>query len=252
MKLVVCDIDGTLIDSPGQKLPSARLIKTIYAVKDKYLVTCATGRSRSWAKPVLSAAHFTAPCILGGGTHIVDQTSQAIIWEQPLPPSTLESIKATLRDHPDVRVIFNDYTEDDYLSGGWPLEKLMAAKEVFLMEVVMITDELASQLIERFRALPGVTSLKLVALRPGVVDIHVLHETVSKEHAIGRIQKMTGISKVDTIGIGDGHNDFHIFNAVGTKVAVANAVPDLKARADIVIGDVANDAVAAYLESLIS
>jgi hydroxymethylpyrimidine pyrophosphatase-like HAD family hydrolase len=44
-----------------------------------------------------------------------------------------------------------------------------------------------------------------------------------------------------------GYNDFHIFNAVGKKVAVANAVPELKALADEVIDDVTSDPVTRYL-----
>ncbi len=249
MKLIVADIDATLIDSPKQKLPSKRLVSAIQSIKSEYLVTCATGRSKSWAKPFLEAAGFTAPCILGGGTHLVDPQTQEIIWDLPLPSDQLENIKSLLRPHQNLYVLFNDYTENDYINGGWELERLFDAKEVFLMEVVYLQDELATELVEKFNNLQGVTSIKMRSFRPGLVDIHVLNENSTKENAITKLREMLSISLEDTIGIGDGHNDIHIFNAVGTKIAVGNAIPELKATADKIIGNVQEDAVAQYLES---
>ncbi|HSX41715.1 MAG TPA: HAD-IIB family hydrolase [Candidatus Saccharimonadales bacterium] len=252
MKLIVADIDQTLIDSPVQKLPSERLVKAIQNVKGAgYLVTCATGRSRSWAKPFLEAAQFTAPCILGGGTHLVDPKNQEIIWDLPLPVDQLENIKNILRPNPDLHVLFNDYSEDDYINGGWQLDKLMLANEVFLMEVVYLQDDLAIKLAAAFTDLPGVTSIKMRSFRPPLVDIHVLNAESTKENAIAKLREKLNVSFEDTIGIGDGHNDIHIFNAVKTKIAVENAIPELKDTANLVIGDVKDDAVAKYLESLI-
>jgi hydroxymethylpyrimidine pyrophosphatase-like HAD family hydrolase len=49
----------------------------------------------------------------------------------------------------------------------------------------------------------------------------------------------------------DGLNDFHLFRAGGTKIAMGNADIELKKQADIVIGDVDNDGLAEYLEKLV-
>jgi len=70
--LIVVDVDGTLINSPEQKTPSPRVIELIAQLEDRVLVTCATGRSLSWAEPVLKTANFTAPPILWGGTYILN------------------------------------------------------------------------------------------------------------------------------------------------------------------------------------
>lgn len=251
MKLIVANIDGTIVNSPDQKIPSQALVDVIQSVKDEYYITCATGRSRSWAKPVLEAAHFTAPCILGGGTYIVDPETLDVVWKLPLPADQLQNIKNILRKQSDLKVLFNDYSEEEYMAGGWELDRLLNADEVFLMEIVAVSDDEAAKLVEAFQALPSVTAVKMHSFHPGgVVDIHVLNEGSTKEHAILRLQEMLNISKEDTIGIGDGHNDFHIFNAVDTKVAVANAVPELKDLADVVIGDVKDDAVVTYIQEL--
>ncbi len=59
-----------------------------------------------------------------------------------------------------------------------------------------------------------------------------------------------GVAKQNAIGIGDGHNDIHLFNAVGTKVAMGNAVAELQSVAEQVIGSVKEDGLAAYFETL--
>ncbi|PIR99315.1 hypothetical protein COT87_00005, partial [Candidatus Collierbacteria bacterium CG10_big_fil_rev_8_21_14_0_10_44_9] len=70
------------------------------------------------------------------------------------------------------------------------------------------------------------------------------------EHAITELQSRLGVKKEFSIGIGDGHNDVHIFSSVGIKVAMGNAVEDLKKVSDIVIGDVKNEGLAEYFEQL--
>ncbi len=251
-KLVVVDIDATLIDSPKQKVPSDEFVKVVQDIKNDALITCATGRSWSWARPVLEHANFTAPCIIGGGTLLLNPETLEIIEENLLPPGQLDNIKTVLKDYPTVHVLFNDYTEEDYLGGGWELSTLVESNECYIMEIVMVTHELADELIAKFKVLEGITSVKMNSFEQGLVDVHVVSERSTKEHGIATIQKMFGISKEDTIGIGDGHNDLHIFYAVGIKVAVGNAVPELKELADEIIDDVTKDPVTSYLKGLAS
>ena len=74
--------------------------------------------------------------------------------------------------------------------------------------------------------------------------------TLVKEHAIAKLLKILSVEKDRSVGVGDGYNDVHLFNAVGYKVAMGNAVPELKARADIIIGSVKEDGLAQYLKTL--
>ncbi len=249
MKLVVVDIDGTLIDSPAQKVPSDEFVKVVQQIKDDVLVTCATGRSESWAKPVLEKAGFTAPSIIGGGALILDSRTLKAEHEYLIPQEQLKNIKNIVKTYPDSRVLFNDYTEQQYLSGGWEIQTLLDSDHCYILEIVDLSHELADELVAQFVQLVGVTSVKMNSLKPGFIDIHILNELATKEHAIGVLQQELGISKENTIGIGDGHNDFHIFKAVGKKIAVDNAVPELKELADEVIGGVKSDPVTAYLKT---
>lgn len=60
----------------------------------------------------------------------------------------------------------------------------------------------------------------------------VLPEGVNKGSGLQRVLKRLGVSEEGVIGIGDGENDADLFQASGFRVAVANAVPELKEMAD--------------------
>jgi len=91
----------------------------------------------------------------------------------------------------------------------------------------------------------------VTAQKPGTRDLHVINSGATKEQAIEELLKMLDVEKEDSIGIGDGHNDLHLFNAVDRKIAMGNAVDDLKNNADEVIGSVKEDGLANFFEKLI-
>lgn len=60
-----------------------------------------------------------------------------------------------------------------------------------------------------------------------------------------------GISTSEIIGIGDHYNDFPLLMACGFKVAMGNAVPELKAIADYIAPSVENNGLADVLEKFV-
>lgn len=63
---------------------------------------------------------------------------------------------------------------------------------------------------------------------------------------------LLNLDRSEVAGVGDGHNDIHLFNAVGHKVAMGNAVPELKEAADVVIGSVSENGLAEFLQDIVS
>jgi hydroxymethylpyrimidine pyrophosphatase-like HAD family hydrolase len=53
------------------------------------------------------------------------------------------------------------------------------------------------------------------------------------------------------IGVGDGYNDFPLLEACGLKVAMGNALEDLKGIADYIAPSVDEDGVANVIEKFI-
>lgn len=68
---------------------------------------------------------------------------------------------------------------------------------------------------------------------------------VSKRGAADFIRRYTGADRL--VGFGDNLNDLTLFEGCDEKIAVANAVPEVKSAADTVIGANTEDAVCNYI-----
>ena len=108
-------------------------------------------------------------------------------------------------------------------------------------------DAIAEEVYRILTQIEGIAVVIVVSRNPGCRDIHVVHASATKEHAIAELLKLLRVDRNDTIGIGDGYNDIHLFNAVNSKVAMGNAVPELNKSADKNIGLVSEDGLAQYL-----
>jgi hydroxymethylpyrimidine pyrophosphatase-like HAD family hydrolase len=80
----------------------------------------------------------------------------------------------------------------------------------------------------------------------------VLPEGVNKGSSLLWVLQRMGLNKGVVIGVGDGENDADLFRASGFRVAVANAVPELKEMADWVTPDAAGSGIEQLSELLLS
>ena len=92
--------------------------------------------------------------------------------------------------------------------------------------------------------LQGVRHAKIAAWWDRAVDI--IPADGSKGVAIEKLLAHYGLDRTQAIAFGDGNNDIEMLQAVGTGVAMANASAQLKAVADDVCGDVAEDGIYHY------
>ena len=72
---------------------------------------------------------------------------------------------------------------------------------------------------------------------------------VTKESAAARLSELLGIAPTDMIAFGDDYSDIGLLRYCGTGVAVANAIPEVKAVADSVVGAQDEDGPAVWLEN---
>ena len=249
-RLVIVDLDQTLLDSPKQKVPSVAAIQVVQEIYPEVLVGFATGRVYSWTLPVLKAVNFTAPCIIGGGASIVDPQTHKVVSSISISSEGLNAIKAILVDYPALKLLFNDYTDEDYLNGGWGLERFFKSDSCEIIDIIGLSHTIADKLIQQLGSLPNIHAVKMNGYHENIVDILVTNKEATKTNAIRNIQHQLTINKDNTIGIGNGYNDVEIFEAVGLKVAVGNAVDELKQKADLIIDDVTTDPVPSYLRQL--
>ena len=82
----------------------------------------------------------------------------------------------------------------------------------------------------------------------GKIYVEIYSENASKGVALSTLAGILGIDKVDVISIGNGENDLTMFEQSGLKIAVENAVPMLKQKADVIVASNNNDGVAEAIE----
>lgn len=248
-KAIIMDLDGTAVDSPGKQLPSDRLIKAMADLSDDFYICVATGRPWPMAEEIIESLGVSNPCIVSGGTQVYDPLTSSYLSQQNIGQESVERIYKILLNY-DNNVVINDFSYDDYASGGYDKEAINQKEDLFFINMVNMQKETAENLRAQLSEISDINVSFGTSHRRGLLDLHITDKMATKEHAVASLLKTLGISRKNAIGIGDGHNDIHLFNAVGHKVAMGNAVPELKAVADEVIGDVKDDGLAAYFEKL--
>jgi len=76
--------------------------------------------------------------------------------------------------------------------------------------------------------------------------VDIIPSATGKGTAVEKILGYYGISKDEAIAFGDGENDIEMLEAVGTGIAMDNAVDKVKAAADFVCGSVSDDGIYHY------
>jgi HAD superfamily hydrolase (TIGR01484 family) len=242
-KALITDLDGTavMISSDGSDVDG----KTRHAVKQAqqrgFKLTCATGREWELARPVIDSLGFVSPCIIEGGTRIVEPTTGKTLWEKyldPDAPAAILDIFKRITESGLLMVSADKVRQPLHTVDGVP-EKLrfiylLAVREQVAIKVINTINVLRSTIAHMTPSWDG----------DGLVDIHVTHAEATKEHAIQVWQEMEHISKKETIGLGDSGNDLPIFQSAGLRVAVENARPELKELADYIAPSVHEDGLA--------
>lgn len=247
---IVFDLDGTAIDSPIQKLPSKRLMNSVDKLRSDYFLCAATGRCWTFAKSVIQGLKLEDLCIISGGTQICDPKTGEVVWQKDIVPQALEQVIKIFSENGEQKLIYNDYTEEDYFSGGIYPRDFNLEQRVNWLSQSFVPDDKAFELQKKLDEVEGITCVMVVSQKSHCRDLHIVNAEATKEQAIMELLDRLGVKKEHSIGIGDGHNDLHLFNSVGTKIAMGNAVDDLKRFADEVIGDVKEEGLAEYFETL--
>jgi Cof subfamily protein (haloacid dehalogenase superfamily) len=246
-KAIIFDIDGTAMPIGDGHMPSVRLREAIQALTETYHIGTATGRSLMYAKDIIEFLGMKDDCIIAAGTEIYNPTQQEIVWREAIPLSSYQHIIDTLSRYSNQ--IFSGEIDEEGLRADKDTVRLLDGQTAVLYVIAMKqedADRLAKELQHKDLHVINMHSFWGSHLR----DIHIHSVKASKEHAVSELLQKYGLVQQDSIVIGDGLNDLHLFAAGGTKVAMGNAVDELKQHADIVIDPIEVDGLAGYFEEL--
>ncbi len=266
MRYFITDLDKTFLRSDLSVSPFA---KEVWNSFDRPL-TIATARSYTGATKLLKGLRLTRPMILLDGAMIatadgeilhlnalekeaVDHFIAAIEKEFDERPLIVgldgknEHFLYPKRLNPHQKELLQNYKNDKRVLG---IEKLRGLEQN--LKVVYLGSKEKLQAIEKeVKKMCEVESKLSKDPYQNCYFLTFLHPLGDKAHALKRLEEIEGVEAKDVTVFGDSHNDIGMFEYAGRSVAVANALPEVKQRADIVLKRSNDeDGVAHYLANL--
>ncbi len=243
-KAIICDVDGTLINTKASKLPSEKVTQAINKISKKIHIGVATSRPYDYVKHIAKHLNLSGPSILVGGAQIVDIATGKTLWEQTLNPKDFEAAtKILVREK--VNFFINDNGIDCEFNDSYVLHK------PYSIVPTKLTEKQADDIVKKLSHIPTLAVHKIYAVSRGEFFMDITDAGATKQHAILKLAQILNIKTHEIIGVGDGYNDFPLLMACGLKVAMRNAPEDLKAIADYIAPTVEEDGVADVIEKFL-
>ena len=244
-KAIIFDLDGTAMPPVPKGMPTLRLIQAVQSKKDIIHLSCATGRGWTFCKEILNVLQLQDLCIISAGTQIIDPKTGNVVWQVFIHPSDVKAVVEKLKPF-----LYEVLVNDEYPGDGKVAQQRNHDFPINYINVQAVSMEDAEEICREMKPIHGITCTKVHSQTHNHIDLHITDHHATKEQAVHRLCHLLKISPKETIGIGDGLNDVHLFSAVGYKVAMGNAVPELKKLADRVIGSLQEEGLAVFIEEI--
>lgn len=239
-KSILLDVDGTLVPVGPHTIPSDKVIESLRKAKDKVHVSVVSGRPINWLTDIFKVLDLTDPCIINGGSQIIDPKTQEILWERPLNKEDVAKILKMI-EKDNIPFLVNDNGVEYKNPLNHEFEKPLALQLTYFN-----SKKSSDQYLEALHALPGVTAHKFFSWgknREYTMEIYITHKEASKSHAAEELARILHIQTSEMIGVGDARNDIPLLGVCGLKVAMGNADNKLKKIADYVAPSISEDGV---------
>ena len=248
IRIIFFDIDGTLIDMHTKKI-SDRTVEAVRRLRENGILTCiATGRSPV-TLPDFGGAEFDAFLTFNGS---LCYAGEKTIFSGPIAPDQVQKlirnaaglgrpVAVATRDRLVANGTDADLTDYFAIANEVPqiAEDFDAISRAEVYQLMMGCREADHPAI-----LQGVSGAKIAAWWDRAVDI--IPAAGGKGVGIGKVLEYYGLDRSQAMAFGDGNNDIEMLQAVGTGIAMQNASDRLKAVADEVCGEAAQDGVYRY------
>jgi Cof subfamily protein (haloacid dehalogenase superfamily) len=274
-QLLVLDIDGTLLNSEDIVTP---IVKDAIrrARSQGVAVALATGRRVGSTRRVVEELGINLPIITFNGALVWDTERERAIHELAFSPPVIKRVAELCDAYRLVPVLLQGpgHGERIFVPSGNVLQPEYL--DWFLDPRRNQVDELSW---DRLVDVPGILTIDVfgpeLALADLARDISELEAQVydvgqvsvetdppnfalnvhmpgaSKAAGVQILAKSIGCTLADVVAVGDGYNDLPLLEAAGTGVAMGNAHPEVKERADEVVNGHDEDGVAEAIERFV-
>jgi Cof subfamily protein (haloacid dehalogenase superfamily) len=274
--LVALDIDGTLLDHQSRVGERTRQAMARAAGRGVRFILC-TGRRYRTTLPIMKDLHLEVNVIVNSGAMVKHSGDHRTIYRNGMTQALALRVVESLRAEGLRPTLFTDdfpdgpdfYVESDRDGNPFFLRYLANNKDAYSISkgflaapadrIVEVTVFDAGGRLEgpekRLRERFGdavTTQIVRFSKHGNVCDcLEVLNKDTSKWNALLHVAEGWGIRPEEIVAVGDQLNDLDMVRYAGLGVAMGNAVPELKAEADVVTSTCDEDGVGVLLERLL-
>lgn len=244
-KAIICDIDGTLIISKKDGIPSQKVTAAISKANKILHVGVATSRCYYFAKHIIDHLNLSGPSIFNGGGQIMNFPQKKYVLQQTMSKKDIPYLISVFEKYKRSVTLCDGKSEDTPYVRGNPINK------IFMIYSQGVEEKIANKIIKEISHIPTISIFTTHSWTKGKIDVLVQHAKSTKQHAVFEVAKLLNINTHEIIGVGDGYNDFPLLMACGLKVAMGNAVDELKEIADYIAPSVEENGVADIIEKFV-
>lgn len=265
IKAIFIDIDGTLRNSEREL--SIKTINTIKNVTENgILVILCSGRPRKYTEKISRECFASKYIITSSGGNIFDYEQNKVLYINKMDKEAIIKLYE-IANPADVRFIMNVGEGRVVNKVKHPDQEIKLGEDirsfVYNNDVVQCTiaDSDFDKIKNLIPKLEQVENVEIKNRHKSLLDIKfkddktifcdIVNIDCNKGTAIKKLLKILNIKKEEAIAIGDDNNDLSMFEQVGYKVAVANAIDIVKEKADEITLSNDDDGVAVFLEKLL-
>jgi Cof subfamily protein (haloacid dehalogenase superfamily) len=267
IKLIVSDIDGTLLRDDGTVGPETRELISQLS-EEGVIFSLATGRLHSAVTEIAKDISLNGPVISLDGSLIKTFPDNKVIFENFIKHKSVErAIRYAEENLFNIVLCHADeiyYTEHntmipELLSKYGAIYREVNSYDDYIrgtLEIVFTSDMkyALSKIAERFSfpyTMGCSVSFFRSLRRENIYYLEVRRSGCNKGTGLKRILKHLKIKPMNAAVLGDWYNDISLFKTRALKVAVANAIPELLNKADIVTTKTNNEEGAAEFLKMI-
>lgn len=238
---IVFDIDGTIIPNGALTVDSMAVINAFKDIPKNVIAIAATGRTKSYTLPIIKPLDLKHASVVANGAQIISSSSGRTIHSQNISIDQVKSVFAICKPY-NYKLGPEQY---DVLQ-----QKTTEPPALFLHNINALDTH---NILNKINSIPNVHAYLAPAWdNPLNFDIGIGHAKAKKHVAIEILYKKYNLKPEEVIGIGDGINDIELFNAVGHKIAVANANPKLLEQADEIAPSQQEDGIVTVINKYFS
>jgi len=261
IKLIVIDIDGTLVDRQG--LVGEKTLTLAKELKKKgILCTLSSARSYHYSSHIADELEIDIPFVTLDGALIKGRNGKAVYKGSLKKALITKAIalaednygKITMCDEHNLFVTPRNAVVKEYTKLNAPVKEVadFTGMNEILEILIYCEDKASMKHIKHGFGFFDRLAVSLSVTKSPNHDYYLLtikKKQSNKLESVKKLVKHLGLQRKNVAVVGDWHNDMPLFDFGAYNIAVQNAIPELKRKADYVTNSTNNeDAVGEVLE----